>query len=82
LGSCTDQTGQHPSKIEATIETILILTQVPVSVLFKVERMVSSTDGSLEVAKDRVDPGEAFHAGALSTGADNLTLLIATGIGN
>jgi len=63
-----DQARHHPGKIEAAIEAILILTQVPVNILFKVERMVCSTDGSLEIAD-----GDVFME-TISALLRNLTL--------
>ena len=73
------QASQNSRQVKAAIEAVLNLCKITLTVLVKVKRMVSSTEGSFEVAQQRVDGVEllkfdagsaAASDGALVTGAD------------
>jgi len=73
------QSRQNGRQVKAAIEAVLNLCKITLTVLVKVKRMVSSTEGSFEVAQQRVDGVELlkFDAGsatasdgALVAGAD------------
>ena len=71
----SDHSGKQACKIEAAVESILIFTEVAVSVLIKVKCVICPTNSSLQVAKDCIDPGETLHIRAFSAWADNFPLL-------
>ena len=79
-GCCENHARQQRSEIEATVETILILTEVTVRVFLEVEGMIGPVDGVLQIAQDGIDPGKTSHVGAFTTFADNFTLLVTPGL--
>lgn len=56
-GSGFDEPGKHGGQIEAVIEAILILTEIPVRILVKIKGVIGARDCSFQVPQDRVDPG-------------------------
>jgi len=73
------QSSQNGRQVKMAIEAVLNLCKITLTVLVKVKRMVSATEGRFEVAQQRVDGVEllkfdagsaAASDGALVTGAD------------
>ena len=52
---CLEQPVEDGAQVEATIETVLELGKVAMTVLGKGKRMVSATDGGLQVAQQGID---------------------------
>jgi len=61
------------------VETILILSEIPVRVLLEIKGMIGACDRSFQVPKDRVNPGKAGHLCAFSF-ADDVPIMAATGM--
>lgn len=69
---------EHSAEIKTTIKTILSFAQIAVGVLLKAKSVIRSTDRSLEVAQDGVDPGKTCHLGTFSLCSNNLRFMDAT----
>ena len=80
------QSRQNGRQVKAAIEAVLNLCKITLTVLVKVKRMVSATEGSFEVAQQCVDGVELlkFDAGsatATATASDG-TLVTGTDRGD
>ena len=55
---------ENDGQIEAAVEAVLDLSEVAMSVLVVVERMVGSGEGGLQIAQQGVDGSELFELDA------------------
>jgi hypothetical protein len=79
LNSGEDQPGQHFAQVKAAIKAVLVFTEVSVRIFLEIEGMIGARDGRLQIAKNGINPGEAFHLGAFAILADYVLLVQATG---
>ena len=71
------QTGQHGLEVNATIEAVLVLSEITVGIFCKIERMISPTQSGFQVAQQGVNPAKAGHVGAAARCAHYLRLMVA-----
>ena len=71
------QTGQQGLEVNATIEAVLVLSEITVGIFCKIERMIGTTQGGFQVAQQGVNPAKAGHVGAAARCANYMGLMLA-----
>src|SRR5690606_9812808 len=74
--SGANQASQYGTQIEATVESILGLSEVAMSVLGELEGMVGTAEGALEVTQEGIDRAQLRHPTAGLAAAGDHTLVL------
>ena len=71
------QTGRHGLEVNASIEAVLVLSEITVGIFCKIERMIGSTQGGFQVTQQGINPVKAGHIGTAARSANHLGLMLA-----
>jgi hypothetical protein len=74
-GRSDHEASKHTREIKPSVKAVLKLSQIAVSIFFKIKRMVCADDGIFQVAEDCINPPETVHVGAFTTFANNFSLM-------